>query len=65
MQEGDHVILNRDFGPCKAGSEGIVSHIDTQGNLTVDITHDPDCNPITFALPPASARTFRLGTNCS
>lgn len=65
MNEGDEVILQNDLGPCKPGAEGIVEHIDDQGNVVVKITHDHECNPFIFILPPVSPDNYRPGSRCS
>lgn len=65
MEEGDRVVLQEALGPCRAGSEGVVAHKDIQGNLAVDITHDPEYNPVTFALSPAPQETYKLGSKCA
>ena len=65
MNIGDRVILTRDLGPISAGAEGIVTHTDGQGNLGVEITHDPECRPVTFLLPPAPPDFFRPGSECT
>ena len=64
MNRGDRVHLRTDFGPCSAGDEGIVRHVDQDGNVTVEITHRADCTPMIFLLPPAPASRFALGGQC-
>jgi hypothetical protein len=65
MNVGDSVILKSDWLPCKEGCQGIVKSIDSDGYLTVKITHNHDCEPFTFLIPFASPDIFELGSRCS
>ena len=65
MNIDDAVILQKALGPCKPGAEGIIKHIDDQRNLVVEITHDHQCNPFNFLLPPVPADYYKAGSNCS
>jgi hypothetical protein len=64
MNIGDKVILQTDFGPCRAGAQGTIAEIDKNGNIIVEITHDHECNDFTFLLPPSLPDRFRIGTKC-
>lgn len=64
-ERGDRVTLVRPAGGCRPGDEGVVRHVDSQGNLTVEITHrNPDCTPYTELLPPLPPDYFRGGGHC-
>lgn len=65
MNIGDAVILKKNLGPCKKGAEGIIENIDEQGNFVVMISHDHQCNPFEFLLPPVPADYYKAGTKCS
>ena len=58
MNVGDNVVLTQDVPPARAGSKGVVKAVDSQGNLGVDTTHDPQGNPRVFALPPTPPDRF-------
>jgi len=65
MKIGDKVILQKDLGPCKPGAEGVIKNFDNQGNMVVEITHDHQCNPFIFLLPPVPADYYKAGSKCS
>jgi len=48
----------------KPGAEGIVDNIDDEGKIVVAITHDHECNPFTFLLPPVPPDYYQLGSKC-
>lgn len=60
----DIVTLRRDFPPGRRGDQGVVIFVDSRGNLTVRLTHDPNCNPKNIQLPPAPADYFESGGGC-
>ena len=65
MNKDDAVILQKALGPCEPGAEGVVKNIDSQGNIVVEITHDHQCNPFIFLLPPVAADYYKAGSKCS
>ena len=64
MKTNDRVILQKHLGPCEPGCEGVVVAVDRHGNLTVEITHDPNCDEFVFLLPPKPADYYMPGSNC-
>ena len=64
MKTGARVHLTANWGPCSAGDEGVVRHVDAQGNVTVEITHRADCTPFTFLLPPLPPELVAPGGKC-
>ena len=65
MEIGVTVILQKPLGPCLPGAQGIIRNIDGEGRVVVEITHDHECNPFTFLLPPATPDHYVVGSNCS
>ena len=65
MKENDKVILQEQLGPCKPGCEGVVKHVDENMNITVEITHDHECNELSVLLPPKSVIYYKQGSKCS
>jgi hypothetical protein len=55
MEKGDQVVLQKPLGPCAPGCKGVVVDVDSQGNITVEITHDENGNGFFFLLPPVTA----------
>jgi hypothetical protein len=65
FRKGDRVTLTRPLGPCVPGDEGKVLNVDSQSNVTVEITHrNPGCTPFVFLLPPAPPEYFSPGGVC-
>lgn len=60
----DKVILINDVAPAKSGYQGYVVSIDSNGNLTVRVTYDENCNSKSFQLSPAAPQNFSRGSNC-
>jgi len=65
MQSGDKVTLQKKLGPYEPGCEGIIKHIDSQMNVTVELFHDPKCNQLKALLPPVAMHYYSPGTRCS
>ena len=65
MKKNDNVILQKQLGPCKPGCEGVIKHVGKDMKVTVEITHDHECNELTVLLPPKSATYYKHGSNCS
>jgi hypothetical protein len=64
MKKKDRVILRKPLGPCDPGCEGFIVDVDPHGNVTVEITHDQNCNKFVFLLPPKPADYYIRGSKC-
>jgi len=63
---GDRVTLNIPLGSCRAGDEGVVTHVGQDGLVVVRITHikRPNCVPHVESLPPQPGSAFTAGGEC-